>query len=243
MLLLAGPLGGVASASPCKRFGKDNPRHLSQRQARTAIRCLVNRKRVNHGLRRVGKSARLKKAAQKHTRHMQDHRCFAHECPGEPSVLSRLKKVRYIHGGLRKLALRREHRVRPKPPGHAEGDCPRLDAQPGAPPQHPEPGFPRDRDRLCPRDPATAGLGRGHGHDGLRNAEALAASRVARCERKRIYNREPDLRAWCSGCTRPFQGLGTGSSPVARSSVGAFVAHGGSKSAKRGVRFGPRRLA
>ena len=101
MLLLAGPLSGVASASPCKRFGKDNPRHLSQRQARTAIRCLVNRKRANHGLRRLGKSTRLKKAAQKHTRHMQNHRCFAHECPGEPSVLSRLKKVRYIHGGLR----------------------------------------------------------------------------------------------------------------------------------------------
>ena len=27
-------------------------------------------------------------------------------------------------------------------------------------------------------------------------------------------------RAWCNGCTRPFQGLGAGSSPVARSDLG-----------------------
>jgi uncharacterized protein YkwD len=103
-LLLAGPLSGAASASPspCKRFGKDNPRHLSQRQARAAVRCLLNRKRENHGLRRLGRSGRLRKAAQKHTNHMQNHRCFAHECPGEPSVLSRLKKVNYIHNGLRR---------------------------------------------------------------------------------------------------------------------------------------------
>lgn len=103
-LLLAGPLSATASASssPCKRYGRDNPRELSKRQARAAVRCLLNRKRVNHGLRRLGKSRRLKKAAQKHTRHMQRHRCFEHECPGEPSVLSRLKRVNYIHNGLRR---------------------------------------------------------------------------------------------------------------------------------------------
>jgi uncharacterized protein YkwD len=100
MLLLAGPLSGTASASPCQRFGKDMPRHLSPRQARMAVRCLLNRKRENHGLRRLGKSSRLKRAAQRHTKHMRRHRCFAHECSGEPSVLSRLKRVRYIHSGL-----------------------------------------------------------------------------------------------------------------------------------------------
>ena len=66
------------------------------------MRCLLNRKRDNHGLRSLRRSGRLKKAAQKHTRHMQNHRCFAHECPGEPSVLSRLKRVNYIHNGLRR---------------------------------------------------------------------------------------------------------------------------------------------
>jgi uncharacterized protein YkwD len=104
VLLMAGPLSGTASASasPCKRWGSDNPRHLSKRQARAAVRCLLNRKRENHGLRRLGKSSRLKKAAQRHTKHMKRNRCFAHECPGEPSVLSRLKRVNYIHNRLRR---------------------------------------------------------------------------------------------------------------------------------------------
>ena len=100
VLLLAGPLSGAANASPCKRFGNDMPRHLSHRHARMAVRCLVNRKRENHGLHRLGRSGRLKKAAQRHTNYMDNHRCFAHECSGEPSVLSRLKKVNYIVGGL-----------------------------------------------------------------------------------------------------------------------------------------------
>jgi uncharacterized protein YkwD len=104
LLLLVGPLSGAASASPspCKRWGNDNPRELSKRQARSAVRCLLNRRRENHGLRRLHKSGRLKKAAQKHTKRMKRQQCFAHECPGEPSVLSRLKRVRYIHHGLRR---------------------------------------------------------------------------------------------------------------------------------------------
>jgi uncharacterized protein YkwD len=101
-LLLAGPLSGAAGASPCNRFGSENPRHLTTRQAGKAVRCLLNRKRERHGLGRLGRNSRLKRAAQRHTHYMEKHRCFAHECSGEPSVLSRLKRVRYIHGGLRR---------------------------------------------------------------------------------------------------------------------------------------------
>jgi uncharacterized protein YkwD len=104
VLLLAGPLSEAAQASACSRYGKDMPRHLSKREARMAVRCLLNRKRENHGLRPLAKSARLKRAAQRHTSYMQDHGCFAHECPGEPSVLSRLQRVNYIVGGLRSWA-------------------------------------------------------------------------------------------------------------------------------------------
>ena len=104
LLLLAGPLSEAAGASACARYGKDMPRKLSKRQARMAVRCLLNRKRENHGLRPLGKSERLKKAAQRHTSYKQDHNCFAHECPCEPSVLSRLKRVDYITGGLRSWA-------------------------------------------------------------------------------------------------------------------------------------------
>jgi uncharacterized protein YkwD len=100
MLLLAGPLTDTASASACSRWGKDMPGQLTKSQGRKAIRCLLNRKREAHGLRGLRKSGRLRKAAQRHTNHMQDHRCFEHECPGEPSVLSRLKRVRYIVPGL-----------------------------------------------------------------------------------------------------------------------------------------------
>ncbi len=78
------------------------PGELSKGEARSAVRCLLNRKRENHGLRSLRKSGRLKKAAQKHTRYMKSHGCFSHECPGEPSVLSRLKRVNYIHNGLRR---------------------------------------------------------------------------------------------------------------------------------------------
>jgi uncharacterized protein YkwD len=101
VLVLAGPWSAAANASPCKRFGTDMPSHLSHRHARMAVRCLLNRKRENHGLHRLGKSGRLKEAAQRHTNYMDDHRCFAHECYGEPSVLSRLKQVNYIVDGLR----------------------------------------------------------------------------------------------------------------------------------------------
>src|SRR5688572_5649743 len=95
VLLLAGPLSEAAEASACSRYGKDMPRQLSKREGRMAVRCLLNRKRENHGLRPLAKSARLKKAAQRHNNYMQDHNCFAHECPGEPSVLSRLKRANY----------------------------------------------------------------------------------------------------------------------------------------------------
>ena len=104
VLLLAGPLSEAAEASACSRYGKDMPRQLSKREARAAVRCLLNRKRASHGLRPLAKSARLKEAAHRHTRYMQDHGCFEHECPGEPSVLSRLKRVKYIVGGLRAWA-------------------------------------------------------------------------------------------------------------------------------------------
>lgn len=102
LLALGGPMTGAASASPCKRFGADMPSKLSQKHARMAIRCLLNRVREHHGLRHLKKNGRLKRAAQRHTMRMRKHGCFDHECPGEPSVLRRLERVKYITGGLRK---------------------------------------------------------------------------------------------------------------------------------------------
>jgi uncharacterized protein YkwD len=100
-LALAGPLTGTAGASACKRWGSDMPRHLSHRHAKKAIRCLLNKKRENHGVRHLSRNRHLKHAAQGHNHYMKKHRCFSHECPGERSVLSRLQAADYITGGLR----------------------------------------------------------------------------------------------------------------------------------------------
>jgi uncharacterized protein YkwD len=102
LLALGGPLTSAASASPCTRYGNDMPNQLSHKHARMAVRCLVNRMRGHHGLNHLSKNARLKRAAQEHTRRMRNQRCFDHECPGEPSVLGRLQRVNYITGGLRR---------------------------------------------------------------------------------------------------------------------------------------------
>ena len=155
-----------------------------------AVRCLLNRKRENHGLHRLGKSGRLKEAAQRHTNYMEDHRCFAHECSGEPSVLSRLKRVNYIVGGLRawlygeNIAYGGSHLGTPKAIVRAWMHSPEH--------RHNilNPRFPRDRDRLRPRHPAGAGRERRHVHDRLRDAKALAASQASpRRGPERTYNR------------------------------------------------------
>lgn len=99
-------LGGLSSraeaATPCALYGKDIPSKLSQRHARMAVRCLINRARERHGLSRLRQNARLKRAAQAHTRRMRTDGCFDHECPGERSVLGRLQRVNYITNGLRR---------------------------------------------------------------------------------------------------------------------------------------------
>ena len=102
LLAFGGPLAGAASASPCSRFGNSDPSQLSHRQARMAVGCLLNRTRERHGLHHIRTSHRLKRAAQKHTNRMDRSRCFEHVCPGEASVLTRLERVNYIHGGLRR---------------------------------------------------------------------------------------------------------------------------------------------
>jgi uncharacterized protein YkwD len=100
-LAMAGPLTETAGASACHRWGDDNPRTLNHRHARKAIRCLLNRARERHGLRRVHRDHRLVRAAQRHTNYMNGHGCFSHECPGEASLPVRLQKANYLVSGLR----------------------------------------------------------------------------------------------------------------------------------------------
>lgn len=101
-LALAGPLAATARASACRHFGATEAQKLSHTEARRSIGCLLNRARHRHGVRHLRTNGRLKRAAEKHTDYMKRHRCFSHRCPGEPSFVSRLERVSYVVGGLRR---------------------------------------------------------------------------------------------------------------------------------------------
>lgn len=77
----------------------DRPERLSSKRARSLILCLVNKKRAREGVARLRVNRSLGRAASRHTRHMQRERCFAHVCPGEPSLSGRLKRAGYLPCG------------------------------------------------------------------------------------------------------------------------------------------------
>jgi uncharacterized protein YkwD len=97
---LAVPLAASAHANACQRFGDIKAHNLGQGQAARSVRCLLNRARHRHGLTHLSNNGRLERAAKQHTSYMQRHDCFSHQCPGEPSLLSRLEGVNYVVGGL-----------------------------------------------------------------------------------------------------------------------------------------------
>jgi uncharacterized protein YkwD len=97
--LLTGPQVGTADAASC-RHANDEARNLTDRQARKAVRCLVNVRRNDQGRRDLDSDRRLQRAASRHTRRMTSQNCFSHQCPGEGALLNRLMNVGYLGGGL-----------------------------------------------------------------------------------------------------------------------------------------------
>ncbi len=87
-------------ASACDSFGSTAPDQLSLNQARKAVLCLINAERTSRGLSPLKRDKRLDKAAQRHNVEMLGTGCFAHECPGEPTLDDRLEQISYIVGGL-----------------------------------------------------------------------------------------------------------------------------------------------
>jgi uncharacterized protein YkwD len=85
----------TAEAKRCKH-ADGKPTRLSKSEARGAVRCLINNVRDNNGRSRLSNDSRIARAAYKHTNYMEDHHCFAHQCGGEPSLGSRLRRVDYI---------------------------------------------------------------------------------------------------------------------------------------------------
>jgi uncharacterized protein YkwD len=100
-LVAAGSAAERAHAgSACTKYGDDRADQLRDRQARAAIRCLLNRKRRQNGLSRVDNDKKLQRASQKHTEVMMKKGCFSHQCPGEGSLEARLRSVDYLLSGL-----------------------------------------------------------------------------------------------------------------------------------------------
>ena len=89
-----------AKADACAAYGNTAPEALSLGQARKAVLCLVNAERSKRGLSPLKRNKKLDKAAQRHNVEMLGTGCFAHECPGEPTLDDRLEQIDYIVGGL-----------------------------------------------------------------------------------------------------------------------------------------------
>ena len=105
LFLLAGPAVGQAeAASACKRFGGDPAYELRKEPARNAILCLLNRERRERGLPALRQDDKLERASQRHNEYMVEHKCFAHDCPGEATLEQRLRIVDYLRGGLLRWA-------------------------------------------------------------------------------------------------------------------------------------------
>jgi uncharacterized protein YkwD len=81
-----------ASAETCSgaraRIATAPPRKL-----RSALLCLVNRKRAANGLKALRLDRKLQRAARRHARDMVRHDYFAHQRDGGPDLTERLDRV------------------------------------------------------------------------------------------------------------------------------------------------------
>jgi uncharacterized protein YkwD len=88
---------GVATAEAGKcRWAHAGPRRVSRRHARHAVICKINKKRHRHGLKGVDSRRALRKAGGRHSKYMQRHNCFAHQCPGERDLVGRIHATSYL---------------------------------------------------------------------------------------------------------------------------------------------------
>jgi uncharacterized protein YkwD len=84
-----------AKASSC-RWADKGPRHVSRKHARHAVLCAINKQRRKHGLRHLKTRHALRKAGKRHSKYMERHRCFSHQCPGEADLVGRIERTSYL---------------------------------------------------------------------------------------------------------------------------------------------------
>jgi uncharacterized protein YkwD len=78
--------GGCSSASA-------RASDASQSTLRSALMCLVNKERAEHGLKPLRQNHRLRRAATRHARDMVRHRYFEHQRSGGPDLGERLRRA------------------------------------------------------------------------------------------------------------------------------------------------------
>lgn len=89
-----------AGGEACDRWGGINAPNLAKKEARKSIKCLLNEERAKAGVPPASRSKKLQRAAQRHSDHMHNNGCFAHQCPTEPALDARLRGAGYLHSGL-----------------------------------------------------------------------------------------------------------------------------------------------
>jgi hypothetical protein len=89
--------GSGSGESKCKQI--DEPvRSVSAPIMRKAVLCLLNEERRRHARKPVVRSKALQQAAQNHTKTMVATDCLSHQCPGEPTLETRVRRTGYFQG-------------------------------------------------------------------------------------------------------------------------------------------------
>lgn len=87
----------VALAAAGCRGARARASSAPPRKLRSAMLCLVNRKRASHGLGALKVDRRIQRAAGRHARDMVRHDYFAHQRAGGPDLTARLDRAGW-HG-------------------------------------------------------------------------------------------------------------------------------------------------
>jgi uncharacterized protein YkwD len=72
------------------------PASVARRVVVRSILCLLNKKRTERGMGRLKPDSEQRRAASRHNRLMVRSKCFAHRCPGEGDLVTRLTRASYL---------------------------------------------------------------------------------------------------------------------------------------------------
>jgi uncharacterized protein YkwD len=97
LALALSPSVAVAQGTGCS-FTRLAAAAAPEPNMRTALRCLVNATRAEHGLRALRSDARLNAAADRHSADMVARGFFAHVTPDGRSVTERIRQSGYLGG-------------------------------------------------------------------------------------------------------------------------------------------------